>query len=65
LTPALTCAARACTGLASSHGFLQARLAGELRMKNTPQLEFSYDESVERGMRIAELLRETGEEEPQ
>jgi len=46
-------------GLASSHGFLQSRVARELRMKHTPQLEFSYDDSVDRGMRVNELLRET------
>jgi ribosome-binding factor A len=45
-------------GLASSRGYLQARVAGELRLKHTPQLEFEYDESVERGMRIAQLLRQ-------
>jgi ribosome-binding factor A len=44
-------------GLSSSRGYLQARVAGELRLKHTPQLEFEYDESTERGMRIAELLR--------
>ena len=47
-------------GLASSHGFLQASLARELRMKRTPTLDFVYDESIDRGMRISELLE--GEE---
>jgi ribosome-binding factor A len=45
-------------GLASSHGFLQAGLAQELRLKRTPTLEFVYDESVDRGMKINELLEE-------
>jgi ribosome-binding factor A len=45
-------------GLASSHGVLQRDLARELRMKHTPTLEFVYDESIERGMRISELLDE-------
>jgi ribosome-binding factor A len=48
-------------GLRSSVGFLQARVASELRLKHTPQLEFVYDESAERGMRISELLREGDE----
>ena len=48
-------------GLASSHGVLQAQLARELRMKRTPTLQFVYDESVDRGMRINELL--AGDEE--
>jgi ribosome-binding factor A len=45
-------------GLASSHGYLQGRVGSELRLKHTPQLDFRYDDSVERGMRITELLRE-------
>jgi ribosome-binding factor A len=47
-------------GLASSHGYLQARVATKLRLKHTPQLDFVYDESTERGMRISQLLREGG-----
>jgi ribosome-binding factor A len=43
-------------GLTSSHGYLQARIAAELRMKRTPTLEFVYDESIDRGMRISQLL---------
>jgi ribosome-binding factor A len=45
-------------GLASSHGVLQAAIARELRMKRTPTLQFVYDESIDRGMRISELLDE-------
>jgi ribosome-binding factor A len=44
------------TGLRSAHGFLQRRLASELTLKHTPSLTFAYDESVDRGMRINELL---------
>jgi ribosome-binding factor A len=45
-------------GLRSSHGVLQRAIAGELHMKRTPTLEFVYDESIDRGMRITELLDE-------
>ena len=45
-------------GLESSHGFLQGRVASELRLKHTPQLDFRYDDSADRGQRIADLLRE-------
>jgi ribosome-binding factor A len=45
-------------GLESSHGVLQRSLAAELRMKRTPTLHFVYDESIDRGMRITELLDE-------
>src|ERR1700716_733564 len=48
-------------GLRAAHGFLQRRIAGELRLKHTPTLNFSIDESIERGMRISELIdRELG-----
>jgi ribosome-binding factor A len=45
-------------GLQSAHGFLQRRIAGELRLKHTPSLEFAYDDTLERGIRLAELLDE-------
>jgi ribosome-binding factor A len=43
-------------GLRSAHGFLQGRLAGELPLKHTPTLTFEYDESIDRGMRISQLI---------
>jgi ribosome-binding factor A len=43
-------------GLASAHGVLQQAIARELRMKRTPTLDFVFDESIDRGMRISELL---------
>jgi len=48
-------------GLRSSHGVIQSRIAAETRMKRTPTLTFHYDDTVERGMRISELLEEEGE----
>lgn len=47
-------------GLRSAHGFLQGKLAGELSLKHTPALVFEYDDSIDRGMRITELLDEIG-----
>jgi ribosome-binding factor A len=47
-------------GLASAHGYLQGLVATELRLKHTPTVTFSYDESIDRGMRITELLDERG-----
>ena len=43
-------------GLESAHGYLQSRIASELSLKHTPALSFQYDESIDRGMRITELL---------
>ena len=45
-------------GLESAHGVLQQALARELRMKHTPALQFVFDESIGRGMRITELLHD-------
>jgi ribosome-binding factor A len=45
-------------GLRSAHGFLQGRLAGELHLKRTPTLEFTYDETTDRAMRVDSLIDE-------
>jgi ribosome-binding factor A len=53
---------RSMQGLQSAHGILQRAVASELRLKHTPTLEFVYDDTSERGMRISELIdREAGE----
>jgi ribosome-binding factor A len=44
--------------LQAAHSVLQAQLARELRLKRTPQLAFEYDPSVERGVRISQLIDE-------
>jgi ribosome-binding factor A len=54
---------RSLKAMDSARGFLQRRVGGELRMKHTPQIQFVYDETPERGMRINELLQaEAGEQ---
>lgn len=52
-------------GLRSAHGYLQRRLANELTLKHTPTLTFEYDGSVDRGMRISQLLDQVGDRDPQ
>ena len=47
-------------GLRSAHGFLQSRLAGELHLKRTPALEFIYDDTTDRAMRLEQLIEEQG-----
>jgi ribosome-binding factor A len=42
--------------LQSAHGFLQRRVASELRLKRTPTLQFHYDETTDSAMRIESLL---------
>ncbi len=53
---------RSLDGLRSAHGFLQRRVADELRIKHTPTLEFLYDDTLDRGLRIEALLQQ--EEDP-
>lgn len=53
----------ALAGLRSSRGVLQAHIGSELRMKRTPALQFHHDESIDRGMRITEMLSEGGDGE--
>jgi len=54
---------RTLAGLASAHGVLQARLAGELRLKRTPLLAFEYDPTAERGVRMSHLIDELAPED--
>jgi len=44
-------------GLRAAHGYLQDRIAADVRIKRTPQLQFLYDESIDRGQRIETLLK--------
>jgi ribosome-binding factor A len=55
---------RSLDGLRSAHGYLQRRVADELHLKHTPTLEFAYDDTAERGQRIAELIEREGGERP-
>ena len=45
-------------GLESAHGLLQRAVASQLRMKNTPQLAFAYDDTAERADRLERILAE-------
>lgn len=42
--------------LERARGFLRRRLASKLRMRNTPQLRFHHDHSVDDGVRMDELI---------
>jgi ribosome-binding factor A len=52
-------------GLRSAHGVLQARVARELRMKRTPALEFTLDDTAEKAARLEALIEDvTGDDSP-
>jgi ribosome-binding factor A len=47
-------------GLRSAQGFLQGRVAAELRLKRTPELTFELDHTAERAARLERLIEEAG-----
>ena len=53
---------RSLDGLRSAHGFLQRRVADELHLKHTPTLDFVYDDTLDRAVRIGELLEREAED---
>jgi ribosome-binding factor A len=52
-------------GLCSGHGFLQARIARELHLKRTPTLEFIYDDTTDRALRVEELIASSPTSSPE
>ena len=50
--------AKTLEGLEAAHGFLQAKVGNQLRLKRTPRLLFEYDPTVERGVRMTRLIDE-------
>ena len=45
-------------GLKRASGFLRTQLAHRMKLRTVPQLEFRYDPSVERGVRLSRLIDE-------
>jgi ribosome-binding factor A len=43
-------------GLRSAHGYLQRLLASELHLKRTPTLDFFYDDTTDRALRVQALI---------
>jgi ribosome-binding factor A len=43
-------------GLERAAGFLRSELARRMKLRTVPELDFQYDESVERGMRLSQLI---------
>ena len=68
LSPFLVCGRRrdedaradSLAALTSAHGLLQSRIASELSLKRTPRLEFVYDPTTDRALRVESLMRESG-----
>lgn len=58
-------AARSATmaGLRSATGFLKSELARRVRLRQMPEIEWRYDDSIARGARINELLNQVKREQ--
>lgn len=53
-------------GLKHAAGFLRSQLADKIRLRVVPQLQFVYDESVERGIKLSRLIDEAvGKSDPE
>ncbi len=50
-------------GLEKAKGFLRHEIAQSLKLRVTPDLHFSYDEAIDRGERIEQLIRQVHEED--
>lgn len=50
-------------GLERATGFLRSQLSHRLRLRVVPQLHFIYDESVERGIRLSQLIDKAVEQD--
>ncbi len=51
-------------GLQRAAGFLRSSLAHRLSTRTVPAIAFSYDESVERGVRLSKLIDEAIQPKP-
>jgi ribosome-binding factor A len=50
-------------GLENARGFLRREIGSQLKLRITPDLRFAYDEAIDRGERIEQLIRQMHDEE--
>ncbi len=50
-------------GLARATGYLRSQLAGRLQLRHAPELDFRLDDSIERGVKIAQILGQLGSDQ--
>lgn len=44
-------------------GFIRRQLSGRLKLRHCPELQFAFDDSIERGAKMDELLAEVNQEQ--
>jgi len=52
--------ADALAGLRSAAGFIRREVGQRVRLRATPQIDFRFDDSIDRGAKIEKRLRELG-----
>jgi ribosome-binding factor A len=50
-------------GLEAARGWLRREVGGTLGLRVVPELHFTYDEAIDRGDRVEQLLREVREQD--
>lgn len=54
----------AVSGLNAARGFIQSRIADELKLRQTPILSFQLDQGVKRSIEVSKMLRAAQDELP-
>ncbi|SER07556.1 ribosome-binding factor A [Gracilibacillus ureilyticus] len=49
-------------GLAKAKGFIRSEIGKRIRLRKTPELSFDFDDAMERGNRIEDLLRQINDD---
>jgi len=50
--------------LAKATGHVRTEIGRRIRLRHTPEIQFKFDTSIERGARIVQLLKEVESERP-
>lgn len=50
-------------GLERAKGFIRTELGRAIRLRHTPEIHFEYDDSLEQGARVLQLLSDMGKAE--
>jgi|SRR5690625_2695607 len=45
-------------GLSKANGFIRSEIGKRIQLRKTPEITFEFDEALERGTRIEEILRD-------
>lgn len=48
-------------GFNAASGFLRRELSSRLRLRHVPQLSFRYDDSIERGASLLQIIQQVGD----